>query len=152
MPLTWWASKSRSVLGLLCLYLNFPSHFQTTWICYALCRAFSHRLPMLFLHLFSFWGLHIFVCHILIDFQSPLVCVLGTSGHAGNPGWRVVTGQCDLWASGEGWVSESEWRLTGMVEGCSGKSQFSSMSLWLPLCSLLLVPKETIPRFSFLFS
>lgn len=64
-----------------------------------------------------------YTCYMLIGFQSPFLCVLGASGHAGNLGWCVVSGQCDLWAWGEQWVCKSEWSLTGMAEGCSGEWQ-----------------------------
>lgn len=64
-------------------------------------------------------------------FQSPFLCVLGASGHAGNLGWCVVSGQCDLWAWGEQWVCKSEWSLTGMAEGCSGEWQELIETLWI---------------------
>lgn len=101
----------------------------------------AHAFPSPFLLL----GSPRFVFYILIDFQSPLMCVLGTSGYAGNPGWCVVTGQCDLRASGEQWVSKSEWKLTGVAEGCSGESRFCSVSLWLPCVHCHWYPKKHFP-------
>lgn len=119
MPLTWWASKNRLVLGLLHFHLCFLQ--AQGFFLAALLKLRPISLPRFFmlvsdhlslpdfvesffpqvacassLNLSNFWVICVVHATCWYTFQSPFFCVLGTSGHAGYLGWCVVSGQCDL--------------------------------------------------------
>lgn len=116
MPLTWWASRNRSVLRLFNFHLCFlqaqrfavlrlspisllsgfsmllPNHLSLSGFVQGLfpqaACAFSSSLQLL--------GPPCCIIYMLIGFQSRFCYVIGASGHAGYLSWCVVSGKCDL--------------------------------------------------------